>query len=81
MSDEQLYNTNNINCIILFVESAKTMHSKTVKCKILLAYFQSKRNQLITVFVGAWLQLNTGRILKLPRDFFLSHNRRKGAIA
>lgn len=31
MSDEQLYNTNNINCIILFVESAKTMQSKTAE--------------------------------------------------
>lgn len=38
MSDEQLYNTNNINCIILFVESAKTMRSKTAE-KLNVKYF------------------------------------------
>lgn len=58
MSDEQSFNINNINCIILSVESGKKItlqNCRNVKCKILLADFQSKRNQLITVFVGAWL--------------------------
>lgn len=31
---------------------------------------------IVVVIRGAWLQLSTGRILKLPKDISVSHNRR-----
>lgn len=50
MSDEQSFNTNNINCIILSVESGKKLHSKTVEMlnvKYFLQIFNPRETNLL----------------------------------
>lgn len=37
---------------------------------------KKKKKLIVVVIRGAWLQLSTGRILKLPKDISVSHNRR-----
>jgi uncharacterized protein YktA (UPF0223 family) len=54
--------------------------SKVRKCSICENNYDANKLTHYRIIKEAWLQLSTGRILKLPKDISVSHNRRVTAI-